>query len=169
MKQQTIETQLAAQRLRELKAGEVCAYEDIHSLIGVDPQDGKGYGYVSSARAIVERELSCVFECVPNVGIKRLVPREVVNRGTRDLKHVRRSVRSGLRRQTTLVPFTAEMSPEERSKAHLNMSHFGMLEMATRPAAQKRIEQRVTEAARTLPPAEMMDLFAPKKKTEGAA
>ena len=164
MKPQTIETQLAAQRLRKLQPGETCAYEELRAAIGIDPQEGKGYGYVSSARSIVERELECVFECVPNVGVKRLLPREVINRGGRDLKHVRKSVRHGLRRQTTIVPLSADLPPEERTRVQLNMSYFGMLDAVTRPSNRKVIEAKIQDAARVLPPAETLEFFTNKGK-----
>lgn len=93
------------------------------------------------------------------IGIGRFRPR---NQGSRDLRHIRKSTRKGLRRQTTLVPSSATLPPEDRARHGMLMSYLGMLDVATRPSAQKAIEIKIQQASRTLPPAEMMALFGSK-------
>ncbi len=154
MNDTAIETTMAYAELKKLRPGETCAYEALRAVMGCDPQ-GDGYGYVSTARKRVERELECVLEAVPNIGIKRLVAKEVVHKGSRDLAHVRRSVRAGLRRQVTLVPIEGtHLSEEERKRFHLQMACMGALKLATAPRTVKRIAEAVNtqqiSAAETL-------------------
>lgn len=162
--EQSIETILAEQELRKLKEGDLLDYGTLGALIGKDPQRG-GYHHVKAARRKVEKELGCVFEASPNIGIKRLIPREVLNRGGRDIKHVRMSIKSGFRRQTTLVPVEEQkLTNDERVKFHAQLSAFGVLAHMTRPSAIKKIEAAATTAARTIPAKETLALFGGGKE-----
>lgn len=159
MKAESIETTLAAEELKKLQPGDVCAYAVLEAVIGCDPQ-GKGYQYVASARRKVEKELDCVLDVERGVGIKRLMPREVVNRGGKDIAHIRRSSRRGLRRQTTLVPVESEsMSNEERIKFHGNLSMLGILHHMTKPTTRKSVEAASHAANRVLNTGDILQLF----------
>jgi hypothetical protein len=157
----SIETTMAYQELKKLQVGEICSYETLRGVIDKDPQ-AEGYPYVKSARRMVERELQCVLEAVINQGIRRLPPRDVVNRGGRDLRHVRKSIGRGMRRQVTIVPIeqNGELNNEERVKFHTQLSQFGILRHVMKPAATNAIEQKVAEASRSIPAKETLKLFA---------
>ena len=159
MKPQSIETSLAYQRLKQLKEDEVCPYDELRTIIGKNPQ-GDGYPYVVSARRKVERELECVLLPIKGVGIKRLPPRDVINKGAKDLKGIRRSVNQGLRRQTTIVPVEEQrLSNDEKIQFHGQLAAFGALNAITKPSAIKKITEATTGAARTLPATDTLNLF----------
>lgn len=163
MLETSVETKLAIVELKKLQEGEVCSYEALRAAIGKDPQ-GDGYVFVKSARRKVEKENDCVLEAVPNVGIQRLKPREVVNRGARDLAHTRRSVRGALRRQITLTPVekVGELTNEDRIQYHAQLSHLGMLSHALKPKVAKRIEERVSSSNSRLEVGGVLELMAKK-------
>lgn len=159
MKPTSIETTLAYEKLKVIKEGEVCAYDTLRTAIGKNPQ-GDGYSFIASARRRVEREQECVLEAVDNVGIKRLPPREVINRGAKDLVQIRRGVREGMRRQTTVVPVESLLlSNEDKIQFHTQLSHFGVLAQMTKPGTAKKIAAAVEQSQRILPAAETLALF----------
>jgi hypothetical protein len=143
-----------------------CRYELLRDAIGVDPQRGPGYGYVTTARARFERERDCVLEAVPNIGIRRLPSRDVINRGGRDLAHIRRSVKRGMRRMVTLVPVEqhGDLSNDERKVFHAHLSHLGVLGMMTRPTATKKIGAAAENARRSIPAEQALRLFITEKR-----
>lgn len=161
----SIEAVMAREELRKLLPGDICPYELLERAMSKDPQK-EGYPYVSTARRQVERENQCVLEAIPNVGIKRLMPREVINRGGRDISHVKRSVRSGIRRQITVVPIESVggLNNEERIKFHGQLAQLGVLSQFTKPTARKRIEAAVSQHAARISPAEVLALFQPQQK-----
>jgi hypothetical protein len=164
VKEQSIESILARQRLQKLKDGESVTYDELAVIIGKNPQTS-GYGMVMTARRQVEREQACVLECITNVGLKRVVPREVVNRGGRDLKHIRRSTKRAMHRQATLADDQkqAEMNNEERKKYSEQFSQLGILAHMQKPAQRKKIAVATESAARALPPADALALFLKPK------
>ena len=163
--ERSIESILAAQLLRELKDGETCSYDSLKEKIGKDPQ-GDGYGFVMTARRAVEREGQCVFEAIANEGIKRLAPREVLNRGASDIGHLKRSQRWAMNRQITLVPIEKQgtMQPEERSRFLTQLSHLGILGHLMKPKSVKRLEAACATKNEPLPTSEILRLFAPNGK-----
>ena len=166
--ERSIEAMLAAQLLRDLTEGATCSYEALREKIGKDPQ-GDGYGYVMTARRMIERENQCVFEVVPNEGIKRLPPRGVLNRGAKDIEHMKRSTSHAMRRQSTLVPIEKqqEMTPEERSRFLTQLSHLGILRHIMRPKAVKQLDAAVVARNDALPSADVLRLFAANGKENG--
>lgn len=162
--EESVETQLAYIELKQLKEGEVCSYETLKQAIGADPQSG-GYGYVMSARKRVEKENECVLQAETNVGIRRLTAREVINRGGKDLSHIRRSTKSGLRRQITITPVErmADLNNEERIQFHTQLSHMGILAHIMRPKATKLIEEKVTVQNGRLDAGKVLELFSGRK------
>lgn len=171
MKQEiAVETTMAYQELKKLKPGEMCPYSTLAAVIDKNPQTD-GRGYVRTARGMVERELQCVLVAISNEGIKRLAPREVINHGGKDLKHIRKSVARGTRRQITIVPVeqAKELSNEERIKFNLQLSQFGILRQVMKPATAKKIEAAVIESSKALPADATIRLFLnkPEKRTSG--
>ncbi len=162
--QTAIETSLTAEMLKDLPIGSVAGYDEIRKLIDRDPQ-GDGYSFVMSARRRIERQCECVFEAVPNVGIKKLPPREVINKGSRDLVHIRRGIDTGMRRQITLAPIEANagLSEPERQAYLGNLSHFGLLKIVTRPRVNRLISNGVKTAGHVLDSEATLALFARKR------
>ena len=158
-----IETIMAREELRKLQPGDICEYQTLRAAMSMDPQ-GEGYGFVTTARKQVERENQCVLEAIPNVGIKRLVPREVINKGGRDIEHVRRSIKHGMRRQITIVPVESvgQLSNEERIKFHGQLAQIGVLAQFVKPSSRKRIEAAARENQQRLSPREILALFQPR-------
>lgn len=158
-----IETTLVIELLKDLAIGEVCGYDRIRAVIDKDPQ-GDGYPFVMSARRRIEKQNDCVMEAVPNVGIKRLPPREVINRGARDLGRIRRGITRGMRRQTTLVPIEATgLDAPDRQAFLANLSHFGLLGIVMRPRVRREIGEAVARAGRALDAGSTLALFAKRK------
>lgn len=160
MNNTAIETTLAATELRKLEVGDLCPYTRLREVIGKDPQQ-EGYAFVASARRKIERELECVLEAIPNVGIKRLASREVLNRGGKDLRHIRVTTRRAMKRQTTLVPVERSngLSNEEKLAFHTNLSMLGILHHVGKPSSRKKISAAVDTACKTLPVTETLRLF----------
>jgi hypothetical protein len=148
-----------------LTDGDMIPYEALAAVIGKDPQND-GYGYVMTARRRFEREKDCVLQPVPNVGIKRLMNREVVNCGPRDLKHIRGSARRASRRLSTLVPIEKQQSlTKEEQRAFLtSFSQLGILSHMLKPSTTKKIAAATETAARVLPVSETLALFGGKKQ-----
>ena len=162
-----VETKMAYIELKKLGVGEVCSYEQLKKAIDCDPQ-GDGYGYVKSARERLERELECVFEAIPNEGIKRSTAREVINRGGRDIAHIRRSVNRGFRRQSTLVPIadSEDLTQEERTKFFAQVSLLGAMRLATKPRVVDQLEKAVVSAS--MPAREVLQLAAAPRPVRSA-
>ena len=140
MNDTAIETTMAYAELKKLQPGETCAYEALRAVMGCDPQ-GDGYGYVSTARKRVERELECVLEAVPNIGIKRLVAKDQVAALDRNQRHL--PAESG-----------PDAAPNMRQVPAALVDYLGALKLATAPRTVKRIAEAVNiqqiSAAETL-------------------
>ena len=108
-------------------------------------------------------ELRIVLEAVPNEGIKRLPPRAVLNRGAKDIDHLKRSTRHAMKRQSTLVPIEkqADMKPEERGRFLTQLSHLGILGHMLKARTVKQLEAAVAAKNEMLPTAEVLRLFGP--------
>lgn len=167
---QSIEAAAAYEELRKLAVGEICPYSTLAAAICRNPQRD-GYGYVLTARRRIEHDFDCVLEAVANVGIKRLPPRETINRGVRDLRHIRRSIKRGRRRQTTLVPVENHggLTSEERGRYLVNLSHLGVLEYVTRPQQRRALEAAVNSKAGPIPIGDTLSMFTGRAQKKLAA
>jgi hypothetical protein len=160
--ERSIETTLAIKVLRDLPVGEIVTYSELAEAIGKDPQRD-GYCYVSRAREILEKELEIVFAAVPNEGIKRLNPREVINLLGDRVGHLRRHSNKSVRKGTTIVPIEqqGELGNEERLQFHEKMSHLAVIAHALTPKASRKLREAVKEANKSLPVGDLIRLFAP--------
>jgi hypothetical protein len=160
--ERSVEAILAEQELLKhlQQEGNTCPYEALRAAIGKDPQ-GDGYPYVFSARRKIEREKDWVLDVDRTNGIKRLAPREVINRGAKDIKHVKGSLRRAFQRQSTLVPIEKQgrLDAAERTQFLLRLTHISLLRQMLRPSATKRIETAVMDQQKMLPSAEVLKLF----------
>lgn len=163
IKDQSVETILALDCLEKnlLAPGALCSYETLTAAINMNAQTD-GYTYVKTARRQFERKHECVLEAIPNEGIRWLEPRQVINRGARDMKHVRVSTSHAWRRQTTLVPVERQkaLTNEERIKFNQQLSVIGVLRHMTKPAQVKKIESASDQAQKALPVGDTLALFA---------
>lgn len=158
------ETILAEMELeaRLKKPGDVCGYQHLAEKLGKNPQQPPAYGYIRTARQRFEAKRKCVLDAVPGVGIKWREATEVITEVfERDSSRTRRGIRQMWKRQQTAAD-DSTITGEMRNKLNRNLAHAGVLEMFSRPATARQIEQATTDAQRALPPADVLEMFRQK-------
>ena len=99
--QRHIYTQEIMEVLRVLKEGERISYDALSGIIGLGVTAMEpGYGYQKTARDILEKEESIVFEVIAKEGLRRMSPEEVAMSTIH--KHIKEK-KSMIRRNTIRI------------------------------------------------------------------
>jgi hypothetical protein len=150
-----IDAQLLIERLGKAEAGETIAYRELSEVIKRDIQ--KFRGPLMTARRALQRERQIVFECVTDVGLKRIVGIEIVDSAATATHAIGRTAKRAVRKLGCAEYET--MDAGGKIKFNATASILGAVELFARPKSMKALEQRVEETANKLPSAETLRLF----------
>ena len=116
--QRHIYTQEIMNALRCLKHGDNIAYESLSSLIGLGTRSNEpGYCYQKTARDILEKDESIVFEVIEKEGLRRMFPEEVaMSTIHKHLKEKKAMVKRNIIRIDTVSDYYDQLSPEAKIK-----------------------------------------------------
>ena len=153
--QPSIDTQMLVDVLTKATIGETVTYEKLSEAISQDVRRARGYGFMTSARRITERDHGMVFEAVPNVGLLRLDDVGIVGNVERGVKRVHRATRRGLNRLSR-VAYDKLESPD-RIRFNTTASHLGVLHEVTSASSRKKIAKAAEKADDKLPMAKTIE------------
>lgn len=144
--------------LRTLKPGQLVSYAAMQSALGFDPLAHRSKLY--RVRDVLKRRGEMVIEVVPKVGVRRLLDGDVSRHSTSYLKRMRSAAARGSGGNAS-VDYAA-LSPAQQVKHNVDQSMFGALQLFAQPKAARVIEAGLSNARPTLPPVEVLTLFAKK-------
>lgn len=134
--------------LSEITIGNVVTYQSLSEAIGRDVQS-TSRGALATARKIVLKERRMVFDCVMNVGLKRLSDAEIVAIGDKTRSHMRRAARNATRK--IVCADYNSMTKDLQVKHNTSLSLLGVIaEMATEKAST-RLESHISKVGTELP------------------
>ena len=155
------ETQQLVAKLKAIVAAEhydVVPYQDLSALIGYDVQaNGEGYGYLKSAREIVERETGRLIGVVAREGIKLLTPEEQVAICPDTMQRLKRANAKGIRRIGRVQ--VDKLTEDQRLEYHTTASVLGAIHLFTKPKSVSKIEAAVSAASDKLAIGDTLKLF----------
>jgi hypothetical protein len=142
-----IYTQEIMKLLRETEEGNIVNYSEIEDLIGLNPQaPGPGYRYQKSARDILERDESIVFEPVDTIGLRRMTAREVaLSTAGIYLQRKKSIIKRSKRRIETVNDCFGELTPEAQTKTTFARTLIAFDSEMTKAKNVKLIETKVDE------------------------
>ena len=116
--QRHIYTQEIMNILRGIKPGDKIAYEAMSSLIGLGTRSNEpGYCYQKTARDILEKDESIVFEVIEKEGLRRMSPEEVaMSTIHKHLKEKKAMVKRNIIRIETVSDSYDQLSQEAKIK-----------------------------------------------------
>lgn len=136
---------LAAQAiLAALPVGGTATYSELSAAMGVQ-SDGKGRGYVASARRRLLRESDMVFSCVPKVGIQRLNDEAIVGKSDGVISRIRRAAIRGGRELIRGVQKFEEMSQGMRWTHNAHAVVYGAIRTLSGKASRRKLLARVSD------------------------
>jgi len=157
---QSLETQELVKVLSAKDHADIFTYEELSKAAGVDVQVNRGP--LDSARRIVQREASLVFEAVPKIGVKRASDIEIVDGRARDVSRIRNIARRGIKALGCVRNFMS--LPKDKQQQHnLTMSGLGLLHHVTTVSAQNKIAAKVETMSKQLPVAETLAALTNQK------
>ena len=157
--QRTYETQILADRLKQLKPSELITYDELAKLASMDVRPhSNGYGRLMSARRIAETECNFLLGVVAGEGIKRLEVEEQAAIAPNQLKTMRRRNRRALVRMSRVE--YEKFTEQQRAEHNLTASVMGCVDLFTRPKSVEKLAGAVQQAAAKLPIGDTLKLFS---------
>jgi hypothetical protein len=138
-----------ASTLRTLQPGEVIPYFRLSQTIGRNVQR-EGYGCLTTARRLLQRENRILFSPVKGVGLKRLTDSEITSIGPQTLLRINRSSRQGAQKLTCIKKF-ASLTNEEKIRHNTALSILGVFFEISQSKSVNRIGQTVAVLQKQLP------------------
>ncbi len=159
IRETSVDAQALAKVLEAAEPGDVVPYATLTATIRKNVQK-EGYSTMDSARRLLLREKSMVFESVLNVGLKRLDGSGIVSLGPDANGRIRRTAGRAIKKMACIGEAYESLSKDEKSSYNSNISALGAVKLFTGAPSIKRIESQVRASSAQLPPAEVLGLFA---------
>ena len=150
----SLEVQLLVEFLSELEIGQsityiACAEKCGSSVTNVKP-------HIGSARKILQREEQKVIECERGVGVFRADDKTIAGGLQDKQKRIGRMAKSG-RKLSTCIKDMDGLGMDLKTMVLGKQSYFAVVELSSRQAKQKAIEDRVRPVQKKLGYAEILD------------
>ena len=156
IKQRSADAEALLRRIIKVQVDEVITYSDLSGVIHRDVQNDARH-VLQSARRAAMKEHGMVFDCVMNVGLKRLNDVAIVEGSDDFVRKIRRTAGRGAKQ--TLCANYDKLNKDEKIKFNTNLSLLGAVRQFTQPAKRNLIEQQVINANAQVPFAETMKLM----------
>lgn len=154
----SVDTQLVIKRLKKCAVGESVSYKELSDMIGSNVQ-GKARSHLQSARNNVLRDDRMVFECVENVGVKRMSDGEIVETApTYAMNRIRNTAKRCVRKLSCAE--YDKLSRDEQVRFNASASLMGALHQLSKTSALQIVAPKVTELREKLPLAKTLELFS---------
>lgn len=148
--------QAIAAVLDQLAVGSTVSYQEISQAIGRDIQRHRYLLDKATDHLLKQRK---VFGCVHNFGMKRLTDSEIVQHSFYAFRRIRRMVRKGARRLTSVEWDT--LSEQDQQRHNLHLSVLGAIAHAATPKNMVTLSSACQNSAKTgLPTATTLKLLA---------
>jgi hypothetical protein len=108
----------------EIPIGGTRPYAQFNAIAGLDVQKRRR-DLLDKAKGQAEKEYGCIFECVREVGMKRLIADETAHVGSQAISSTRRKVKRAIRRTTQVS--SNSMSGDARQNVALKLVHLHLL------------------------------------------
>jgi hypothetical protein len=132
----TAETEAIISKLKATPVGGVLTWLEMQSVCH---DMTRLRGCLQTARKHLLDENQAVFAAVRGIGVKRLNPSEVITQeGTTHVK-IRRTVKSSLRRLSTVDP--SELPKEERQSHTITAACLGAIALCVKPSSVDKVKQ----------------------------
>lgn len=154
----SVDTQLIIKRLKQAAVGDTITYQELTTLVGGNIQGNKRY-LLQSARGHVLRNEHMVFDCIEDVGVKRISDSEIVETvPNHTMTRIRRTAKRGVRK---LACAEYELlSGDEKTRFNAGASLLGAIAQLSKPTSLELIGPKIMEAQDKLPLAKTLELFA---------
>lgn len=142
-------------RLETANEGDVVTYEELNKLIDGDVQDGRRSALDTARRNLMKRQI--VFGTVTGIGIKRLDPSGINERGKHEFGHIRKKTKRTL--AMVMCADSSRLNDGERVQHGITVNGLRGVELFTRKSSLQKVEQRIISNG-SINLGETMKLFA---------
>jgi len=143
--------------LRSLGEGSIATYDELSSLIERDVQK-EGRFVMNAARDILQRDHNIIFECIRNIGLKRLKNEEIILAGEVSVRRARNTVVRGQKKLNCIDPVTL---PQDMIPRFLTaLSYTATIAAITHKRVVEHIQRNLTGAKAPLPIEKTLELFS---------
>ncbi len=152
----SIDTMLVYEKLITIGEGETIIYEDISAIIHRDIMECRHI--LDSARRKALNQDRIVFDCVRNVGLKRLDDKLIACIGDGVIPKLRRAIHRGRKALHCVKDFDS-LSNVEKVKHNASLAVLGAVAVFTKPKKVARLEASIKDSPRLLSLPETFELF----------
>lgn len=153
----SLDAVLLYERLKKLAVGDVITYDELDAVVSRDVRTEAYHQLVTARKKALSVDLMC-FAPVRGIGIKRLSDVEIVATGESFTRRVRRTSGKALRTLASVADYAA-LGTNEKNRYNVSVTIHGALLHSLKPAAMKRIEEKVSEANAQLAIAQALQAF----------
>jgi hypothetical protein len=130
--------------MRQVEEGQLFSYDQILEITQLTKT--KSYGYIQSAKKILENEYGMVFENEINAGYRRLHHGEIPSTANR--KHVAKLKSNAKRFRNKLEAVNpTELSPSEQITYTLGITNLHVMESLTDPRSQRALRKQIVSSS----------------------
>ena len=141
----SLEAQLIYELLKKCQIGDIITYQEINKLIGRDIQ--KRLDVLYTARKLARKHENFIFDCIMNVGIKRINSKEILGKeSTQTLKRIVSTTKNSVKNMNCIDYSTLDNSERYR----LNCTRSLMV-VISETAKQKTLESLQKDAIQVTP------------------
>ncbi|MBP8234614.1 MAG: hypothetical protein KAY22_20165 [Rhizorhabdus sp.] len=144
--------------LAQVSIGGVLTYSTASAAVGRDIQDRHRH-LMEAARERAEKELGCLFECVRNVGIKRMPSADAPEIGLAAIRRVKNAAKRGGRRLERIN--TNSLSEGETRRVVAYRSMLGAIALIA-DGNKARTIAAVADPVTPIPPQNILEMFSKK-------
>ena len=139
----SIETSELLKKLRSIKEDETVTYDEFSKVaMGECKPGGIKYGYLASARNILQKETGIEFQAIPNVGLKRMNDSDKITKTKKALPTYNKKVKKDMRRLASTDYNT--LSPDERLCHNVHMSILHVIKCSSGGDFQNKVEKQIS-------------------------
>jgi len=143
-----LETQQIVEILRPLAEGQSIGYEEIARQIGHTVPELLGTSWLVTAIRRLQRDYQVVFKRIDKT-VRHLTATENSRLGRDIVHHIRRKAHRNAQRLVLTPP--EKLPVRERASHFMALNLSCLIEAATKPKAQKRIEAHIQQTPQRLP------------------
>ena len=152
-----VDSRLAYERLIKAELGEVVTYDELSRLVRRNVQ-ADGRHVIETARRMAQREDQIVFECVRNVGLRRMLDGEIAQLGRPAIRSIRRKARRTVRKIACISDFDA-LKNEEKDSHNIGLCVLGVVAHCLEPRRVKKLGHKLLDSSHGLPTAAALDVL----------
>ena len=155
----TADTAILYKHLTAMEPGDTVSYREMSTMLGREIRGDNSH--LQSALRAASRDSGAVFDCVRNVGYRRLTDSEIVQTSAPRTARLRKRVEREGKRLAMVANFDA-LAINLKQDHNARVSVLGAIAQALKPKAIAEVRNHVSTSMETLPIAKTLEMLGRK-------